>query len=54
MLLSGIYSVPNDNTRVDVCRDVKSREFFSRYEKFFFRDSTRILDHVMMMSHPAE
>jgi len=33
---------------------LKVENFFSQCEKFFFRDSTRILDHVMMMSHPAE
>jgi len=30
---------------------LKVENFFSRYEKFFSRDSTRILYHVMMMSH---
>jgi len=35
-------------------RDVISPDFFSRYEKSFSQDSARILDHVMMMSHPAE
>jgi len=32
-------------------RDVKSREFFFSIREIFSRDSTRILDHVMM-SHP--
>ena len=31
---------------------LKVENFFSRYQKFFSRDSTRILDHVMIMSHP--
>jgi len=35
-------------------RDVKSREFFFSIREIFSQDSTRILDHVMMMSHPAE
>ena len=30
---------------------LKFENFFSRYQKFFSRDSTRILDHVMIMSH---
>ena len=29
---------------------LKVENFFSRYKKFFSRDSTRILDHVMMIS----
>jgi len=30
---------------------LKVENSFSRYEDFFPGDSTRILDHVMMMSH---
>jgi len=47
---SGVISA----TSVVWYRDVKSREFFFSIREIFSRDSKRILDHVMMMSSPAE